>query len=1005
MKKYLIFFLILFSLFSLYLATAGDLIKTVSVPNGTEISYNNWQYVNNSGVVLLAKGTEHCDWKPDYINDGYKICHIIIQGENPNNYNLTVDSMSFKLDKDLIVKNKVYNISFSNNYSNYNDILKIANDITITERKEFNNWTELGTKYKTTYSSQYFAYKIDFEIPQYEKASYNFSIGYKKDGGTPIPITLDPDVSDCGTLSSAGVYTLTADITNTPSSCFLIENSDITLNLNGHTIDGDCGSTTDKGILQQTESRTNITVANGTIQQFGDGIYFLSTGTTGTGHLFTNLTIAPTTTSNCASSVGIMFTNNENSTISNNTIRDTGWGGIWTGDNDINITIANNTFKNNGLRSILLGISSTGNTIYNNLFNDTTYIFANAGSSASWNTTKTLITNIVSKTYIGGNYYTNSTGNGHSDTCVDHTGDWICEDSYTLASNNIDYLPLTTHQDLSAPTIVLNNPIDTYNSTTTSNIFSANVSDDVGISYVILYGNFSGSWAKNSTNTSVVNGTQVNFTVALPNGYYKWTYWANDTGVNSTFNSTNRTLKVDTTSPTITINQPIDGGSYSNNNSINLNYTITDALSTLGSCVYNVINATGTQIANTTLSTCANTTFGLPGGDHNYNLTLYANDSLGNMGLKLIVFSIRTNAPAIILDYPTNDLFLNNANNIYFNFTATDSDDISMCRLYSNFTGTWGINESFTSVSTGVQVNTKKNLTDNPYLWTTWCNDTLNNGNYATLNYTVVIDTVNPSVDNLSITTTAGSQTFNFSFNATDTNLNNCFYTVFNSTGEVDPSTTVNTSLSCNSGSHAETVSAYGTYTLTTYAEDSAGNENSTSLNFSVSASSGATVGGGGTTIIKNITLSNVSLVVTPRTIDSFWLRTKNSVNFTITSNKPLKSCFSVFPTTNHNFYCLIDSSNNYTAYLYLISNITDITYLYDNSVGWTSEDNETVYQKVHIRQVSISGSAWWTLGLQLWVSVIIYVFLLGLFVYIVSGKVIKGKVKRELVSISRNIK
>jgi hypothetical protein len=47
------------------------------------------------------------------------------------------------------------------------------------------------------------------------------------------------------------------------------------------------------------------------------------------------------------------------------------------------------------------------------------------------------------RTYMGGNYWTNPTGNGFSDTCTDANNDGFCDSNYILATNNIDYLPLS----------------------------------------------------------------------------------------------------------------------------------------------------------------------------------------------------------------------------------------------------------------------------------------------------------------------------------------------------------------------------------------------------------------------------------------------------------------------------------------------------------------------------------------------------------------------------------
>jgi len=89
-------------------------------------------------------------------------------------------------------------------------------------------------------------------------------------------------------------------------------------------------------------------------------------------------------------------------------------------------------------------IRSSSNNIYNNLFNNSKN--AEVDGSNYWNTTKQFGGRIYGARayepgkYIGGNYWTNPTGNGHSDTCTEK--DCFCEEPYVIDENNIDYLPL-----------------------------------------------------------------------------------------------------------------------------------------------------------------------------------------------------------------------------------------------------------------------------------------------------------------------------------------------------------------------------------------------------------------------------------------------------------------------------------------------------------------------------------------------------------------------------------
>jgi len=156
---------------------------------------------------------------------------------------------------------------------------------------------------------------------------------------------------------------------------------------------------------------------------------------------------------------------------------------------------------------------------------------------------------------------------------------------------------------------------------------------------------------------------------------------------NDTFGAENTasvTFNVDTTSPVITIFEP-QYQNYRDNNTMKLNYSVVDTTTSVDECWYNVINSTGDIIiSNTTLAGCDNSTFGVPGGDINYNLTLYSNDTLGHEGSVIVEFGIRTDVPAISLDTPLNNEWFTTTNNNYFNFTSSRSFCLFLAKEKAN---------------------------------------------------------------------------------------------------------------------------------------------------------------------------------------------------------------------------------------------------------------------------------------------------------------------------------
>jgi parallel beta-helix repeat protein len=155
---------------------------------------------------------------------------------------------------------------------------------------------------------------------------------------------------------------------------------------------------------------------------------------------------------------GIRLYNSDSNTISNNTASDNDDEGVELSYSDDN-TVVSNSISNNGYGIRLY--SSRNNTISDNLFNNThNFYFGGTVYENHWNTTKTAGTNIMGGPNLGGNLWLYPNGTGFSEWCTDRDSDGICESSYTLASGNVDYLPLAkvVGQDVMPPTITVASP-------------------------------------------------------------------------------------------------------------------------------------------------------------------------------------------------------------------------------------------------------------------------------------------------------------------------------------------------------------------------------------------------------------------------------------------------------------------------------------------------------------------------------------------------------------------
>ncbi len=405
------------------------------------------------------------------------------------------------------------------------------------------------------------------------------------------------DISGCSNLNQPGTtYLLTADITNSATSyCMNISANNVTLDCQGHNIDGD--DLADYGIyISRSSSQTtnvtvrncnvtdwdvaniylyyangnnltnvtstsspyygfylsssnSITISNSTANSNYYGFYLISSNSitisnstvnsnSQSGFFISssnNNTISNSTVNSNSQSGFYLFSSNNN-TISNSTVNSNTWYGFYlSSSNSITIsnstansnyygfylsssnnnTISNSSIHNNTNYGIYL--SSAGlngaNIIYNNLFNNTNnFYFTGTVYTNYWNTTKQSGTRIYSNgNQIGGNYWTNSTGNGYSDTCTDADTDGFCDSSYTLNTSNIDYLPLSNKYQL--PVILSTDYIKIVvvkNFIKDSSSWSTNFSVTQGNNY-ILTAYYDGNEENISINTKINKSVYIGF--------------------------------------------------------------------------------------------------------------------------------------------------------------------------------------------------------------------------------------------------------------------------------------------------------------------------------------------------------------------------------------------------------------------------------------------------------------------------------------------------------------
>lgn len=432
-------------------------------------------------------------------------------------------------------------------------------------------------------------------------------------------------------------------------------------------------------------------------------------------------------------------------------------------------------------------------------------------------------------------------------------GDWDSDPGLS-AKIKLDYVKLEITYD-NTVTTNLQVPINNYNASTNPINFTCNASSAGTLDSAILYLWDFASGIVSTTNFSTSpTGTSytMNFYQTITTaGKYLWNCWFNNTEGSVDYAGANRTFIFDNITPDLSIITPT--ATNYNTRNIKLNYTVSDSLLSLDTCWY--YNNSG---SNKTITCGQNVTLE-QSSDGNFDIYVYANDSLGNEATDSVSYTISTLGPSIVLNYPGNNYNISQGTDFRFNFTSTDANGLDLCRVYTDINGSWSINKTFSNPSSGVmQSYTLNTTTEGIYNWSVWCNDTTNNIT-QTANSTFNLDLTYPLLSINSFLISDGVQTFFFNHTSSDTYLKSCKYSIFNSVGNID-GLNQNVSFNCNIALQSATTTSLGNFNLTTYSIDYAGNENSTTRNFTIpvgSSPSSPPAGGGSssTTVIVNDTV------------------------------------------------------------------------------------------------------------------------------------------------------
>ncbi|NOQ48805.1 MAG: PGF-pre-PGF domain-containing protein, partial [Methanococcoides sp.] len=199
-----------------------------------------------------------------------------------------------------------------------------------------------------------------------------------------------------------------------------------------------------------------------------------------------------------------------------------------------------------------------------------------------------------------------------------------------------------------------------------------------------------------------------NATLSLPDGEHHLTVFANDTMGNMA--SVMANFSIDTTAPTVTIELP-QNTTYATK-TVNLNVSADEDVAIW---MYNV-NGTGNH------TFTPNITLNLPDGDH--NVTVFANDTVGNVGSSMVNFSIDTIAPTVTIVLPQNTTYATKT----VNLNVSADEDVAIWMYNVNATG----NHTFTPNITLTLPEGKHNVT-------VFAKDTVGNVGSSMINFTIDI--------------------------------------------------------------------------------------------------------------------------------------------------------------------------------------------------------------------------------------------------------------------------
>ncbi|MCK5176185.1 MAG: S8 family serine peptidase, partial [Candidatus Aenigmarchaeota archaeon] len=369
----------------------GTYFANYSLYYGSGIYPSSWNHI--STYTAVASNENLSIWNSNGLSDGTYTIKLIV---NDTNNNFFIDYAVLTLDNNPPQINIIspLNQSYQTPAIWFNTTMNKAGsscsysvdggaNISINNGSLY-NWSGLNT---------------DIENGQHNVVFYCSDLYGNKNSTDPLWFSVSANtISNCSVLDVPNaLYYMTADILDSSdNACINISAENITVECQNHAIDG-INTVGTYGIFA---NNINATVRNCQISNWYYGIYLY---------------------------------NSDDSDVYNSII-DSNYDGLYLTYSSNN-EIFYNVVKNSSNFGIYIDNSGSNgvNNIYNNLLNNTNNTkFGGIIYSNNYNTTNAGGNRIYSVgNNIGGNYYTNSTGNDYSDTCADVDKNGFCDSSYS----------------------------------------------------------------------------------------------------------------------------------------------------------------------------------------------------------------------------------------------------------------------------------------------------------------------------------------------------------------------------------------------------------------------------------------------------------------------------------------------------------------------------------------------------------------------------------------------